>query len=57
MFKEKTDGCKNNPENSFTTKVLKHIPSDFSMFGISSFKSISTMYTEVKIVGKSFVKS
>ena len=57
MFKEKTDGCKNNPENSFTTDVLKHIPSDFSMFAISSFKSISTMYTEVKIVGKSFVKS
>ena len=25
------DGCKNNPENSFTTKVGKHIPSGFSM--------------------------
>ena len=21
---EKTDGCKNNPENSSTTKVIKH---------------------------------
>ena len=26
---EKTDGCKNNPENSSTTKVSKHIPSAF----------------------------
>ena len=28
---EKTDGCKNNPENSSTTKVSEHIPSGFSM--------------------------
>ena len=28
---EKIDGCKNNPENSCTTKVSKHIPSGFSM--------------------------
>ena len=28
---EKIDGFKNNPENSSTTKVSKHIPSDFSM--------------------------
>ena len=26
---EKTDGCKNNPENSFTTKVSEHISSGF----------------------------
>ena len=26
---EKTDGCKNNTENSSTTKVGKHISSDF----------------------------
>ena len=25
------DGCKNNPENSSTTNVSKHIPSGFSM--------------------------
>ena len=25
------DGCKNNPENSFTTKVSGHISSGFSM--------------------------
>ena len=27
------DGCKNNPENSTTTKVSEHIPSGFSMSG------------------------
>ena len=26
---EKIDGCENNPENSSTTKVSKHIPSGF----------------------------
>ena len=26
---EKTDGCKNYPEFSFTTKLGKHIPSGF----------------------------
>ena len=36
---EKT-GCKNNPENSPTTKVSEHIPSGFSMSSISSFRSI-----------------
>ena len=35
-FIEKTDGCKNNPENSFTTIVDEHILSDFSMSTISS---------------------
>ena len=38
--KEKTDGCKNNPENSSTTKVTEHILSEFSMSTISSFRSI-----------------
>ena len=37
---EKIDGCKNNPENSFTTKVCKHIPSGFSISAIPSFKNI-----------------
>ena len=32
---EKIDGCKNSPENSSTTKVSEHIPSDFSMSTIS----------------------
>ena len=33
---KKIDGCKNNPENSSTTKVSKHIPSGVSMSTISS---------------------
>ena len=37
---EKIDGCKNNLENSFTTKVGGHIPAGFSMSTIPSFKSI-----------------
>ena len=37
---EKIDGCENNPEKSFTTKVGKHIPSGFLMSTISSFRSI-----------------
>ena len=28
---EKIGGCKNNPENSSTTKVSKNIPSGFSI--------------------------
>ena len=28
---EKIDGCKNNPEDSSTSKVSKHIPSIVSM--------------------------
>ena len=37
---EKIDGCKNNPENLFTTKLNKYIASCFSMSSILSFKSI-----------------
>ena len=37
---EKIDGCKNNAENSSTTKVSKHIPSGFSLSTISLFRSI-----------------
>ena len=39
-FIEKTDRCKNNPENSPTTKVVEHIPSGFELSTILSFKSI-----------------
>ena len=35
MFNRKDDGCKNNPENSITTKVGEHIPLGFSIFTIS----------------------
>ena len=41
---EKIDGCKNNPENSSTTKVGEHIPSGFSMFTISSFSRIENKH-------------
>ena len=41
---EKTDGCKNNPENSSATKVSEHIPSGFSMSTISSFKNIKNKH-------------
>ena len=41
---EKTDGDKNNPENSFTTKVNKHFPSGFSISTISLFPSIENEY-------------
>ena len=37
---EKTDRCKNNPENLSKTKVREHIPSGFSMSTTSSFTSI-----------------
>ena len=37
---EKIDRCKNNPANSFTTNVGKHISSGFSMSTISSFKKV-----------------
>ena len=36
---EKIYGCKNNPGNSFTTKVGDHIPSSFSMSTILPFKN------------------
>ena len=41
---EKTDGCKNNPENSSTTKVSERIPSGFSMSTTSSFRSIENKH-------------
>ena len=49
---EKTDRCKNNPENPSSTKLGEHVPSNFSMSKISSFNSIkktSMVYAEVKI--------
>ena len=36
---EKIDRYKNNPENSFTTKVSENIPSSFSMSTISLLKA------------------
>ena len=36
---EKIDGCKNNPENSYASRVGEHIPSSLSMSTTSPFKS------------------
>ena len=41
---KKTEGCKNNPENSTATKVGECMPSDFSMSTISAFKSIQNKH-------------
>ena len=41
---EKIDGCKNNPENSSTTKLNGHIPSAFLMSTTSSFRIIENKH-------------
>ena len=41
---EKTNGCKNNAEDSFATQVTKHIPSGFGISTISSFRSIENKH-------------
>ena len=41
---KKIDGFKNNHETSSTTKVIEHIPSDFSMSTISWFWSIENKH-------------
>ena len=50
----KIDGCKNNPENSPTTKVTEHIPSGFSLSAISSFRSIENKHDVYR--GKDYMK-
>ena len=47
------DECKNNPENSFTAKVSKLIPSGFSM-PISSLRSIENKHDVYR--GKDYMK-
>ena len=51
---EKIDGCKNNPENSSTSKVSEHIPLGFSMSTISSFRSIENQHDMYR--GKDCIK-
>ena len=51
---EKIDGCKSNSENSSTKKVSEHIPSGFSMFTISSFRSIGNEHDKYR--GKDCMK-
>ena len=49
---EKNNGYKNNPENSSTAKVCKHIPSGFSMSTIFSFRSIENNHKMCKMCRK-----
>ena len=51
---EKTDGCQSNPKNSSSTKVNKHIPTDFSMSTISSFRSMENKHDVYR--GKDYMK-
>ena len=51
---EKIDRYKNNPENSATAKVSKHIPSGFSMSTISSFRRIENKHDQYS--GKDCIK-
>ena len=51
---EKIDECKNNPENSTTKKVSEHIPSGFSMFTISSSRSIENKHDVCRDCMKKF---
>ena len=38
------DGCKGNPENLSTTEVSQNILSGFSIYAISSFRSIENKH-------------
>ena len=42
-------GCKNNPENSFTTKVGQHIPSDLSILIILPFRNIENKHDVYRV--------
>ena len=44
VYNRKIDGCKNNPENSSTTKGSEHVLSCFSMSTISLFRSIENKH-------------
>ena len=51
---KKIDGCKNNSENSSTTKVSEHIPSSLLISTISSFRSIENKHDV--LTGEHFMK-
>ena len=53
-FIEKIDGCKNSPENSFTTKKREDVRSGFSMSTISSLKNIENKHDVYR--GKGCIK-
>ena len=51
---KKTDGCKNNPENSSATKVGEHITSGFAISTIPFFRSIKNKHDTYR--GKNLTK-
>ena len=51
---EKINECKNNHENSPTTKVSEHIPSDFQMSAITLFRNIENKHDVYR--GKDCIK-
>ena len=51
---EKTDRCKNNPENSFTTKVGQHIILGFPMSTVLLHKIIENKHDVYR--GKEYMK-
>ena len=52
---EKTDGCKNNPKNSFNTKIDERIPLGFPMPKLSPFKSIENKHDAIYTAWKCFL--
>ena len=51
---KKTDGCKNNPENSSATKVGEHITSGFAISTMPFFRSIKNKHDTYR--GKNLTK-
>ena len=52
---EKDWWCKNNPENSSTSKVSEHIPSGLSMSTTSSFRRIENKHDMYR--GKDYMET
>ena len=48
----KTDGCKSNPEKSYTTKANEHIPTGFIMSAILSFNPLTYFISSYLKLGK-----
>ena len=54
---EKTDGCKNNPKNSFNTQIDERIPLGFPMTKLSPFKSIENKHDAIYTAWKCFLNT
>ena len=51
---KKIDGCKDNPEKSSTANIKEHMPSGFSIYTISSFRSTRSNHDVYR--GKDYMK-